>query len=115
MLLSICIPSYNRPELLKVLLQSIDCNPEQTEIVISEDNAPLREEVRSVVQTFAKNSPVEVRYKENEINLGYDGNLRSLIEAAQGEFVLFMGDDDWFLPGQLEQYLNFLAENRDVG
>jgi len=25
------------------------------------------------------------------------------------------GDDDWFLPGQLEKYLNFLAENRDVG
>lgn len=113
--MSICIPSYNRPELLKVLLQSIDCNPERAEVVISEDKAPRRDDVRSVVQAFAKNSPLRVRYQENEINLGYDGNLRRLIEAANGEFLLFIGDDDWFLPGQLEKYLNFLAENRDVG
>jgi hypothetical protein len=37
-----------------------------------------------------------------------------LIHHAQGEFVLFMGDDDWFTPGKLDPYLDFLLANRDV-
>src|SRR5712692_6186147 len=115
MLLSICIPSYNRPELLKVLLESIDCDPARVEIVVREDSAPRRAEVRMAVQAFAKTSPFRVFYAENDTNLGYDRNLRRLIDAAKGDFVLFMGDDDWFRPGQLEKYLNFLAENRNVG
>jgi len=115
MLLSICIPSYNRPELLKVLLESIDCDPGRTEIVIREDKAPRRAEVRAAVQAFATTSPFRVFYEENETNLGYDGNLRRLIDAAKGDFVLFMGDDDWFQPGQLGKYLDFLEGHRDVG
>jgi glycosyltransferase involved in cell wall biosynthesis len=114
-LLSICIPSYNRPELLKVLLESIDCDPARVEVVVSEDHAPRREEVRAVVQAFAAASRFRVSYEENQTNMGYDGNLRRLIEAAKGDFALFMGDDDWFHPGQLAKYLDFLGENQDVG
>lgn len=113
-LLSICIPSYNRPELLGVLLRSIDCRPDDVELVISEDNAPRRDEVRSVVQAFAAGSPFRVRYEENEVNIGYDANLRHSVEMATGHFVLFMGDDDWFHPGQLAKYLEFLRANKGV-
>jgi glycosyltransferase involved in cell wall biosynthesis len=115
MLASICVPSYNRPELIQHLLESIDCRPDRVEVVIHEDKAPRRDEVRGAVQAFAARSPLRVVYRENQENLGYDGNMRRLIESAQGEFVIFMGDDDWFLPGKLEQYLDFLAANRDVG
>src|SRR4051812_49240626 len=115
MLASICIPSYNRPELIKTLLDSVDCRPDRVEVVIHEDKAPRREEVRAVVEAFAARSPLRVIYRENEINHGYDANIRSLVEAAQGDFVIFMGDDDWFLPRKLESYLNFLEGSRDVG
>jgi abequosyltransferase len=115
LLVSICIPSYNRPELLEVLLRSIDCSSEDIELVICEDMAPRREEVRAVVETFAKTSPIGIRYEENDVNLGYDANLRRTIELATGDFIVFMGDDDWFHPGQLAKYLVFLHANRDVG
>lgn len=36
---SICVPSYNRPDELVRLLQSIDCDTEDIEIVICEDCA----------------------------------------------------------------------------
>ncbi|MBI4964990.1 MAG: glycosyltransferase family 2 protein [Desulfomonile tiedjei] len=114
-LLSICIPSYNRPEQLKRLLESIDCDPASVEVVIAEDHAPLRAEVRAVVDGFACKSPYRTRYHENDQNLGYDGNIRRLIDLAAGNFVLFMGDDDWFSPGALDLYLVFLERNRDVG
>src|SRR5436853_6987027 len=104
MLASICVPSYNRPELIKKLLESVDCRPERVEVVIREDKAPRRAEVRAAVEDCAARSPLRIVYRENETNLGYDGNIRSLIETAQGDFVIFRGDDHWFLPGKLDRY-----------
>ena len=115
MKLSICIPSYNRPFELQQLLKSVDCKPETLEIVICEDLAPLRNQVREVVNDFKAKSCYKVTYIENEENLGYDGNLRKLIESATGEFVLFMGDDDRFYAGALDKYILFLNKYKDVG
>jgi len=89
--LSICIPSYNRPQQLSVLLRSVDCDAAVVEIVICEDCSPKQEEVRAVVREFVKESPYCVSYHENELNYGYDANLRKLIDFAKGQFVLFMG------------------------
>lgn len=114
-LLSICVPSYNRPEQLGRLLATVDCRAARVEIVICEDAAPRREEVRKVVEEFRAKSPYQVIYEENASNLGYDGNLRRLIEIASGVFVLFMGDDDWFPADVLDKYLDFLEQNPDVG
>jgi glycosyltransferase involved in cell wall biosynthesis len=114
-LISICIPSYNRPESLKILLESIDGDESYIEIVISEDSAPQRKLVSQIVNEYIINSNYNVNYHENEQNLGYDGNLRKLIELAKGKFVLFMGDDDWFYPGALNLYITFLKENMNVG
>jgi len=96
------------------LLASIDAQPGQIEIVIGEDMAPRQAEVRAQIEEFSRHSAYPVQYYENEHNLGYDGNLRSLIHRAEGEFVLFMGDDDWFVPGKLDLFLDFLCANRDV-
>ena len=114
-LLSICIPSYNRTAELEKLLSSIDCNPNQIEVVISEDNAPRRQEIRKIVDTFRQKGQYKLVYEENPFNLGYDANLRHLIEIASGTFVLFMGDDDWFVDRTLNKFIAFLQENSDVG
>ena len=112
MLLSICIPSYNRPESLLRLLQSVDAPVEKIEIVIAEDHAPRRIEVCNQVNLFKESSAYQVVYHENEKNLGYDANLRSLLSLAKGDFVLFMGDDDAFKPAALAKFIQFLEENR---
>ncbi len=114
-LLSICIPSYNRPDQLGRLLSSVECCPDRVEIVVCEDVAPKRAQVRETVEAFRARTAYRVVYRENEANLGYDGNFRRLIETASGTFVLFMGDDDRFCVGALDAYLDFLEENQDVG
>ena len=111
--LSICIPSYNRPSELRNLLASIDCHPAEVEIVICEDLAPKREEVRNIVTAFAKSSAYATHYYENTNNRGFDGNLRRLVECAAGEYIMFMGDDDLFVPDALNQFIEFLKQNRD--
>ena len=111
--LSICIPSYNRPRQLGELLASIDCKPTDVEIVICEDLAPRRHEVREIAGAFAEASAYPTHYHENTINRGFDGNLRRLVECASGEYIMFMGDDDLFVPGALPQFIQFLRKNRD--
>lgn len=115
-LISICIPSYNRPKELRRLLDSIDSSKnDEIEIVICEDKSPLREEVRTEVNDFINRSIYSVKYVENERNCGYDKNLRNLINNAKGEYVLFMGDDDMFIPYRLDGYINYVKMHRDCG
>ncbi|MGV3528889.1 MAG: glycosyltransferase family 2 protein [Flavisolibacter sp.] len=115
MLISICIPSYNRPAQLNKLLNSIDCSPGFVEIVVAEDNSPNRALISEVVRCFSEESDYNVIYHENKVNLGYDANLRNLIRLASGKFVMFIGDDDWFVEGALEQFVSFLQFHLDCG
>ena len=107
-LISICIPSYNRPTQLVRLLESVDCTEEDVEIVICEDRSPKRREMRAEVEKFKSGSRYCVRYHENKKNLGFDGNIRELVRLADGHFIIFMGDDDLFLEGMLDRYKEFL-------
>lgn len=112
---SICIPSYNRPDELNRLLKSIDCRPENLEIVICEDCSPKQKKIKSIVKEYSEKAPYLINYYENPNNLGFDGNLRKLLNSASGDYVIFMGDDDYFLPNKLEQFIRFLRKNSNIG
>lgn len=115
-LISICIPSYNRPQELSRLLKSINAsNSDDIEIVICEDKSPKRDEIRGVVKNFQKGTKFKIIYKENEKNLGYDRNLRELAKSASGEWIVYMGDDDVFIVGALDKLIKFLRTNDDAG
>jgi abequosyltransferase len=115
--ISICIPSYNRPEGLNRLLESIDSKQHMKDIqvVICEDNAPKRPEVSSVAEAYKKNSPYQVKYVENQINLGHGANWRQCSTQADGEFLLYMGDDDAFIPGALDPFIDWVKGHRELG
>lgn len=111
--LSICIPSYNRPEQLIALLRSVDCCPVSLEILVCDDFSPRRAEIRNKISVLRGVFPYFLRYEENQYNIGYDANIRRLVASARGKFILFMGDDDLFLPGALDRFIAFLRENED--
>ena len=114
--ISVCIPSYNRPKELKRLLESIDTHQyDLVQIVICEDCAPHRPQVAQVVEDYISKTKYKVKYIENDKNLGYDRNLKALINHAEGEYIMFMGDDDMFIPKALDQYIEFLLKNKDCG
>lgn len=115
-MLSICIPNYQRPQELYRLLTSIDLSDHGAlEIVICDDQSPDIETVRSTVGRFQEETGYEVLYRENCVNLGYDRNLRELVSAAGGDWILFMGNDDLFVPGALDKLAAFLGEHPELG
>ncbi|HEY1804445.1 MAG TPA: glycosyltransferase family 2 protein [Terracidiphilus sp.] len=114
---SICIPAFNRPRELSELLNSIASEPiGDWEIVVSEDCSPKGAEIADVVQQFAQaHELLNVRFLKTPANLGYDGNLRFLIDHAEGRYCVFMGDDDLWCAGALRQLTSVTSANPEVG
>lgn len=114
--ISVCIPAYNRPEVLSPLLDSIlSQDYPHFEIIICEDNSPRRNEIAAIVRQYAERYSGIIRYHENETNLGYDGNLRNLVALAEGDYCLFMGNDDLICPGALSRVASAVERHDNVG
>ena len=116
-IVSVCIPSYNRPQEIKRLLEGLYAqNSPVFEVVIAEDVSPKREEIKQIVEELiARHPDFNLRLHLNEKNLGYDGNLRSLFSLAKGDFCMFMGDDDVVCDGAMQKVIDVLTANPNIG
>lgn len=115
-LISVCIPAYNRAHYLAPLLDSVlTQNFDDFEIVICEDHSPERVAIRRIAQSYVEASPNKIRYFENEINLGYDANIRQLVEKASGQYCFFMGNDDLMCPGSLRHLAELIQKHPGLG
>lgn len=115
-LLSVCIPAYNRANLLAPLLESILLqDSDDFDVLICEDDSPERTSIASVVYQFQEKYPDRIRYEENAVNLGYDGNIRRLVERAKGQYCLFMGNDDLMCAGALAVIASAIQSTPDCG
>jgi abequosyltransferase len=116
MKISICIPAYNRARFLPELLDSIISQiVDGSEILICEDNSPERSKILEIVKGYQDRYPNLINLILNEINLGYDGNIRSLICHAKGKFCLFLGNDDLLYPGALQEIYSILNRQKECG
>ena len=115
-LISVCIPAFNRATLLPALLDSI-LNQDflDFDIILVEDCSPECREIAEVVGRYQASHTGKIAYHENPKTLGYDGNLRRLIELATGDYVLFMGNDDLMAQGALSAVAKAVTERCDVG
>ena len=116
-LITVAIPAYGRKEFLDPLLRSVLRQlGHDNEIVICEDDSSERKEIRSIVNSFVNAYPsLRIRYYENPINLGYDGNIRELISKAKGKYVFFLGNDDLMADDALKYVEGVLRDTPDVG
>lgn len=90
---SILIPSYNRPQYLKQTIQSIiNSTYLNFELLISDDNSPLIDDIISIVNFFDFNIPF--KFYQQKVNLGPTGNKNFLVKHACGEYIIILGDDD---------------------
>jgi glycosyltransferase involved in cell wall biosynthesis len=113
---SICIPAYNRARHLPALLDSILAQDfPDFNIVICEDCSPERGQISEIIHRYSTEHPGVFLYHQNERNLGYDGNIRQLIEKATGEYCFFMGNDDVMCVGALATVADVIDRNPDVG
>lgn len=112
---SVVIPTYKRET--KYLLRAITSIKNQThkntEIIIVDDNQP-DSEYRNITKNFMKQyfTDLDITYVPNEKNLGGSLARNKGIEAASGEYITFLDDDDEYLPRKIDRQLNFMIEQK---
>lgn len=99
MKLTIAIPTRNRHDYLLALLHSIEPR-EDVEILVS-DNASTD----ATTKMLANYRMPGLRYWTNPENVGVGRNILKLVEAAQGEFIWIVCDDELLVPGAVETLL----------
>ena len=100
MLLSICIPTYNRPESLINCLNSIvKQGNKNLEICISDNCSKIN--IKKLIQPFKKR--LNIQFNKNKKNLGFALNLLKVSEMAKGDFIWFLGDDDLLMPDAIKK------------
>ena len=86
--ISIIIPVYNGADKLERCLESINTKyVNDIEILVSEDHSPLSTEIESMVNSVKNTSAYSILFSSNEVNLGYDMNLGSIIQKSNGKYV----------------------------
>jgi glycosyltransferase involved in cell wall biosynthesis len=115
---TLSIPAYARPKEFEQLLSSIaDAHALPDELMICEDCSPDRDVLRHIVEGYRAELEQRgclVRFVENDINLGYDGNVRKAIEEASSDWVMLIGNDDVVLPNWLSVVRRYLLHNPGI-
>lgn len=112
-LLSICIPSYNRGKraydnVIHTLQSGLD---EEIEVVIS--NNGTKNESKEFYENIKKLEDSRVTYFEFDENQGMALNFCKSIELAKGKYVLLLSDEDLIDLDKLQMVINILDSNSD--
>lgn len=116
-ILSICIPTWNRDQYLKVGLDRLEeqikyiC-PDDIEIFVS-DNCSS-DNTKSVVKEFIDKG-IQIKYNRNNENIGMDRNFHTCMKLSKGKFIWLLGDDDYLVKGALNKIINLLKEYPSIG
>lgn len=104
--LSICIPTFNRPHFLEWTLDRTAKDFPQAIVVISDNGTSGISAV--------KHREMLIRYIRQATNIGAFPNMRAALLAASTEYCVFLGDDDYLLPEEVQKGIDFLDANPKV-
>ncbi len=116
-LLSICIPTYNRERFLDEAIRSIveQISPDMSnkvELCIS-DNAST-DNTDFVVEKWKRISNISIIYNKNNENIGADRNFLKVIEIANGKYCWLLGSDDKIRKGAIKRILSEIKNGYDI-
>jgi hypothetical protein len=104
---TVAIPAYNRPGLLREALESVLAQGfREFEVFVSDDASPY--DAAGLVASFGDRRIRCIRQRQN---LGLVGNWRVALCSPTSEYVAFLNDDDLWLPHHLGRAVEALEEH----
>lgn len=101
---SICIPTYNRHDILKKNLDLfLKVNKNNFEIIIVDDGST--DNTKELVYNVAKKANFKIKYFYQE-NQGTSKSLLRTILNSSGEYIVYQGSDDFVVIDIFEKFLN---------
>lgn len=107
-LISIVIPTWNRPALVDRLLGVINANGNQDDLeIVVVDNASDEKNWEQLRHIAASHENVILH--RNSVNIGMTPNWNKAIEYARGEWIGFICDDDVYKPDSIHRIREIIA------
>ncbi|WP_281718363.1 glycosyltransferase family 2 protein [Pandoraea apista] len=108
-LLTVAIPTYKRPALLKKCLESIfsQASPDWLRVVVFDDSLS---NINESVGRWAESQYSNFDLILNNENLGIDRNIEKCLNVDEGDYILVLGEDDVLMPGGAECIKAILQE-----
>jgi glycosyltransferase involved in cell wall biosynthesis len=110
-LVSVCIPTYNRPEYLRRAVESVLAQTyPQFEIIITDNST---NDDSATLAAMWKDP--RVRYYKNDGNVGPVVSSNRAVSLSNGKYIKFLMDDDLLKPRCLERMVKAFEENPTAG
>jgi glycosyltransferase involved in cell wall biosynthesis len=107
---SIIIITYNRPERLKIAINSaLKQTYEETEIIVVDDNSNYD------MSEISNNYNQKITFIKNKKNMGPSASRNVGIENSNGDFLTFLDDDDIFHPEKIEKQMDLFNKFENLG
>ncbi|TCP62579.1 glycosyltransferase family 2 protein [Baia soyae] len=108
---SILIPTYNRPQYLKLALDSALAQTyPNIEIIIGDDST--NNETANMLQPYLKQYDY-IKYFRRAARVPYD-NMTQCFRFSSGEFINFLMDDDVFHPEKIQKMMDYFFKHPNV-
>ncbi|MEP9409901.1 MAG: glycosyltransferase [Candidatus Brocadia sp.] len=104
-LVSVIVPTYNRPETLKKAIESIAAQTyKHIEAIVVNDAG---EDVSNIIETFQNR--LAIKYIVHDVNKDRAAARNTAIKHATGQYIAYLDDDDIFYPEHIETALKILT------
>lgn len=102
-LLTVAIPTYNRPKQLEKIIQQLQKEENQNFILLIADDSS--DNLTEMTVEKYKGKMKNLVYHKNKVNLGYSGNVCNLYDLAKTRYIWFLCDDDTVLLGAIDKII----------
>ncbi|MES5953885.1 glycosyltransferase family 2 protein [Bacillus fungorum] len=109
-LVSILIPTYNRPHYFKIALESALAQTySNIEIIIGDDST--NDETETLIREQYLLTHKNITYIRNRPTLGQFHNDLMLIEKSNGQYINFLMDDDVFYKHKIQKMMAYFEQD----
>jgi len=113
-LVTAIVTTYDRPDHLVAAVESVrEQTYDNVELVVVDDHSPTP--ARSVLDDIDLDSLATHRVVRHDTNRGANAARNTGIEAANGEYIAFLDDDDQWLPKKLARQVHAIEASEDAG
>ncbi|WP_414543335.1 glycosyltransferase family 2 protein [Nostoc sp. CCY0012] len=108
--ISVCIPTFNRQNLLPYAIESIlQQSYQDFELIVCDDGSS--DSTPDLMSQYTDN---RIKYIRHPQNIGKSNNMRSGFDAAQGEYFIKFDDDDRLTPDFLARTAAILDQDSSI-
>ena len=110
---SIIIPAYNASSCIKDTLDSVKNQTYKNyEVLITNDGST--DNTEEILKSYKKSNPEFPLNYVNQKNSGVSSARNSSISMANGNYIAFLDQDDWWFPDKLEKIAGFINSNPEA-